>query len=54
MMITLGRPHEFYQTWQATEELYFSQTEAKFIDLLGTKAIQSRKQIEKTKGLIKF
>ena len=43
-----------YQTWQATEELYFWQIEAKLLAFSGTKAIHKRKQIEASKGLTKF
>ena len=49
---------KFYQTWQATEELYFSHIEVELDDFSetksGTKTIQRRKQIEATKGFNKL
>ena len=54
MKIILGKQRKFYQTWQATEELYFSHIEAKLVGFSGTITIQRRKQIEASKGFIKF
>ena len=54
MRITLGKQLNYYQTWQATEELYLSQIEAKCEGLSGMIATQKRKQIDAIKGLIKF
>ena len=53
MKIIPGKQLKFYQTWQAKEGLYFSHIEARFAGFSGTKTIQSRKQIEASKGFIK-
>ena len=43
-----------YQTWQATEELYFSHIDAKLVGFSGTRTIQRRKEIEASKGFMKY
>tara|TARA_B100000579_G_C22367309_1_gene636630 strand:- start:39 stop:293 length:255 start_codon:yes stop_codon:yes gene_type:complete len=45
---------DFHHTSQATEELYFSHIEASLVGFSGTKKTQRRKQIEASKGFIKF
>ena len=52
--IILGKQLEIYQTWQATEELYFSHIEAKLEEFSGTTNIQRSKKTEANKGFIKF
>ncbi len=54
MSIILGKQLNYYQTLQATEELYFSQIEAKLEDFSGTRIMQKRKQIDASKGFIRF
>ena len=53
MKIIPGKQLKFYQTWHATEELYFSHIEARLVGFSGTRTIQKRKHVEAIKGFIR-